>query len=407
MTVSASADTGAGQHDIVIVGGGLVGGPLALALASAGWDVALVERQTSLVMPADSLDQHCTALAASSVDWLRGQGLWESLGRDATPIRQVHVSHRGRFGAVRLDALEQRVDALGHVIENRQFLHALAPLLKSSPVHSCTGDAVASVHPFDKDILVKLESGNALSARLLIATDGVTSTVREALGIGIRQVDYEQAAVLGTLRLNSDHQETAYERFTDSGPLALLPRPDRCMSFVECIETGAQDRLGSLSDRDYCRHLQERFGHRLGRFAEMGPRSIVPLVRIEANVQTGPRTLLLGNAARLLHPVAGQGYNLALRDAAGLLETLHAAQLSGTGNTVVAHVPDPGGAELLDMFTQSRRSDQKQVVAMTDLLARSFRGSTTSHARALALMGIDTIGPLRRGFAQRCMGMTG
>jgi len=430
------------EYDIAIVGGGLVGTPLALALATGGRRVVLIERRAAGDGPAtdplagESLDQRCTALSAGTTAWLDRHALWPALSDDACPIRTVHVSHRGRFGATRLEAAELGVDALGHVVENRAVLAALEARLAASDVRLVTGVAVASVEPADRWATVRYAvptseaaagggrsadgpSGHeqatgdapedqsrgegALRARLVIGVDGVDSRVRAALGIAVRRHDYAQSAVLGAIRLERDHRHVAHERFTAGGPLALLPRPGRVVSFVECAAPEEAARIGALDDAAFLAHLQDRFGRRLGRFIETGPRGVMPLVRVEAERQVGPRTVLLGNAVRLLHPIAGQGYNLALRDVAALVAMLDADR--GARGAVAA---DPGDAQNLASFAAGRRADQRRVVGLTDALARGFRGENAvlSHLRALALIGLDGVPPLRRRFARAAMGMT-
>ena len=404
--------------DIAVVGGGLVGAPLALALADSGWDVVLLERRaTPSRPPAAPLDQRCTALSAGSVRWLERQGLWSALAADACPIRAVHVSHRGRFGATRLEAAEQGVDALGQTIENRTALAALEARLETGAVRRHLGVRVAHVEGDAQEARLHLvPSGpddpdrpeapaDVLSARLVIGVDGTESDVRAALGIGVRRVDYRQSAVLGTLALGREHEHVAHERFTENGPLALLPRPGRTASFVECVSPSAGEALATFGDEAFIDHIQSRFGYRLGRFVACGPRSVVPLERIEATRQTAGRAVLLGNAVRLLHPIAGQGYNLALRDVATLVETLAPGAPGAAGATS----SDPGEPSRLDAFAAARRGDQRRVVVLTDALARGFRGrnAALSHLRALALVGLDTVTPLRRRFARAAMGMGG
>jgi len=416
--------------DIAIVGGGLVGAPLALALAEEGHRVALLERQvTPAPLPTDALDQRCTALSAGSREWLERRGLWSALAEDACPIRTVHVSHRGRFGSTRLTAAEHGVDALGHVVENRRVLVALDVRLTRSGVRRLVGVSVERVEPGTDDVRVGYVSsatpvgtdagegssnagaGGTLRARLVVGVDGIDSSVRAALGIGVRRHDYRQSAVLGTLALEREHGHVAHERFTDSGPLALLPRPDRTVSFVECVARTEASRIAGLGEEAFLERLQRRFGRRLGRFVASGPRSVQSLVRIEAERQVGPRTVLLGNAARLLHPVAGQGYNLALRDAAALVTALApGGSERGLGRRYGrAEIPsgtDPGDPARLAAFVAARRADQRRTVALTDTLARVFRGESAAlgRLRAFGLVGLDTVSPLRRRFARSAMG---
>ena len=199
------------------------------------------------------------------------------------------------------------------------------------------------------------------------------------------------------VEFSEDHANVAYERFTPSGPLALLPRPGRTASFVYCIDPENQDATQALSDEAFTHELQSAFGFRLGKFLSVGPRYFTPLVRIEAATQYATRLLLMGNAMRLLHPVAGQGYNLAMRDVEQLVNELNHTDI------------DPGEQNLLRSYAESRMQDHKQVVRMTDLLARTFRGqaSIPAHLRALGLLGLDRIPALRTHFTERSMGHVG
>jgi len=414
------------RSDIVIVGAGLVGTPLSLALSRRGFSVTLIDRGP-LIGGQKSGDenpllQQCTALSRSSQLWFAANGLWASIADDASAITRVHVSQRGYFGATRMDAQELGLDALGFVVNNRHMLDSLRQQLPQSEVthladteiHRVTSLETSSDQSTGKvtdsdSVTVHCKCGDEhidVNARLLIATDGVTSTVRESLGIAQQHTDYSQVGILGSLELHDSHGNTAYERFTDTGPLAMLPRGERHMSFVECIDEQNRSLLEAKSDDEYRHHLQSRFGYRLGIIKEVGPRFFTPLLRIEARSQIATRSLLLGNAARLLHPVAGQGYNLAIRDIEGLLslfdeESTHEAVSSGDVEF------DPGSSALLTTFVSRRKKDQQAVVSLTDALARSFRGSAAlpSHVRSLGLMGLDAFTPLRRGFARRSMGL--
>jgi len=369
--------------EIAIVGAGLVGMPMAYALARQGWSVALLDARahpSAESSSEQSLQQRCTALSLGTQQWLAEQGLWSAVVSDACPIEQVQVSHKGYFGSTRMRAQELGAQALGFVVNNDTVTKAFRVTLADGVLVSA-GD-------------------RQLKAKLLIAADGVSSTIRDAAGIGVRQIDYDQSAVLGCVEVEHAHNRMAYERFTTSGPLALLPRPGRIMSFVDCIEPDQRDMIMALDDAQYRQRLQSRFGFRLGQIDAIGPRFVTPLLRIEANQQIARRTVLVGNAMRLLHPVGGQGYNLALRDVAALVQLLSNRTLSD-----VSH--DPGSELLLKQFVRSRAQDQARITNLTDVLARSFRGNARapSHARALALIGLDSITPLRKRFAHLSMGI--
>lgn len=396
--------------DIVIAGAGLVGAPLAAVLNDAGWSVTLLDAGAAVnqvdnqidnqaVSSFDALQQRCTALSLGTKHWFADQGLWHLIADDACAIEQVCVSHKGYFGATRLHAHEVYAEAVGYVVNNTFLCKSVLNSLLESSVNHVTNARVTSVTHHDNHVQVQYGIHSAINARLLIAADGVSSRVRESAGIQTRHVDYEQAAVLGTVQLEGSHDNVAYERFTSSGPLALLPRTGPYMSFVDCINPCEQSQVEQLDDVAYLARLQSRFGYRLGRFAAVGQRLVTPLVRIEATEQIAHRTVLLGNAMRLLHPVGGQGYNLAMRDVAELVSLLVESGLAA----------DPGSSQMLTRFVERRAKDQKRVVQFSDALARGFRGKATlpAHIRSLGLLGLDTVSPLRREFAQRTMGLRG
>ncbi len=402
--------------DIAVVGAGLVGLPLALALNAQGWVVALIDAATEPVGACESasassfvsdtalndfesqaLKQRCTALNSGTQQWLVAQGLWQSVAGDACPIKKVNVSHKGYFGATRLSADELSIEALGYVVNNAAYVQQLNAVCANTTVKRFYNTRVNGVSHLSDAVQLSVEGAPNIRAKLLIAADGITSVVRDSTGIATSQVDYEQAAVLGMIKLDSPHEGVAHERFTPSGPLALLPRPGLFMNFVDCIDPHEQTDIEAMSDAAYLQRLQTRFGYRLGRFSQLGPRFVTPLLRIESNAQTATRTVLLGNAMRLLHPVGGQGYNLAIRDVDALVKRL---------STELAK--DPGDEELLTAFAAQRQRDQKSIVRLTDLLAKGFRGraSIPGHLRSGALLGLDAIAPLRKRFAAKTMGIT-
>ncbi len=390
--------------DILVVGAGLAGLPAAIACAENGWRVTLVDQHDAAQsLPEDLMDQRCTAIGSASEGLLRSWGLWGTLCADAQAIDQVHVSQRGCLGNVRLKADELGVAALGHVIENRRWVQSLRQRAHEHPLIDLqTGCAVRAMTEMSTGSLeVTLSSDKTLTTQLLIAADGVNSSVRELAGIIAKRTDYEQSALLTTVRMSEPHRARAFERFTATGPLAFLPRPDNIMSLVWCLAPEQASALAQANEGAFSAALQSQFGHRLGQITAIGPRGVIPLVRWEAQIQISSRVVLLGNAARLLHPVAGQGFNLALRDLASLLDMI--------GHRSGERPADPGHADLLRGFVTQRRSDQRRVVLLTDALARTFRGkaSLPGHVRALGLAGLDSIGPLRTGFAMQSMGYTG
>lgn len=381
--------------DIAVVGGGLVGTPLAIMLARLGWSVALFEQQTETKPLAGS--KGYTALSDSTVHSLNAHQLWSRASRDACAIREIHVSHKGYFGSTHISSAQHAVSALGYVIDNATFLDSFQPVLQEGTVERFSGANVVRVEYENHCARIHCTHNGSsleLNCRLVIAVDGVSSSLRDAAGIATRHTDYDQVGILGTVKLSQAHNEVAYERFTPSGPLALLPLPENCASFVYCINPDMQESLSSMSDAEFIDALQSAFGYRLGKFVGLGKRVYVPLVRIEAAQQHAHRLLLMGNAMRLLHPVAGQGYNLAMRDVSELISVLD--------DTTI----DPGDTTLLQAYAKSRIADHKRVVRMTDFLARAFRGqaSMPAHVRALGLLGLDRLPVLRNRFVKQSMG---
>ncbi len=395
-------------YDIVVVGGGLVGTPLALLLAQSGWRVALVDQRThassaseqhSQINPLHTLGA-CTALSQATVELLEPHQLWEAQLADSCAIKEVHVSHSGYFGSTRLDADTEQLPALGHVVSNEAFLASMQKKLHGAGVSvldSCEVEQLSVTQTAAKIEYRKAGQWASLNAKLVIAVDGASSRIRESAGIAVTNTDYEQFAVLGNVALSQPHNHVAYERFAAEGPLAMLPRPSQHASYVFCLSPDRFAVVDKLSDDQFAQALQSAFGFRLGRLQTVGERIGVPLLRIEAVRQVDQRLVLMGNAMRLLHPVAGQGYNLALRDVA----VLHAHL-----KNVLSQQGDPGADDVLNVFESARRKDQQQTVQLTDLLARTFRGkaSLPSHARALGLLGLDTVPALRQLFVNRSMG---
>jgi 2-octaprenyl-6-methoxyphenol hydroxylase len=399
--------------DIAIVGAGLVGLPLALGLSAQGWSVVLIEASKPLQSSASegtidassrisikesALRQRCTAMNVGTQQWLVRNGLWGCLAEDACTIERVNVSHKGYFGATRLQAAEFGLKALGYVVNNQNYVQHLRAACENSAIDLQFNARVVSVEHDEHSVTLNMGNGASQKARLLIAADGINSVVRESTGIATSQVDYEQSAVLGMVELATPHGGIAHERFTQTGPLALLPRPGLFMNFVDCIAPSEQSTIEKMTDYEYLTRLQTRFGYRLGKFKHVGPRFVMPLLRIESEAQTSRRTVLMGNAVRLLHPVGGQGYNLSMRDVDELVKLLDKDVVS-----------DPGADKLLTDFALARRADQKSIVRLTDMLARGFRGhaSIPGHLRSTALLGLDMISPLRKQFASKTMGVTG
>ncbi len=399
------------SYDIVIIGGGMVGASLACALGDTPLRVAVVEGVPLRSDTQPSYDDRSIALAYGSRRIFEGIGVWSALAEVVAPIRRIHVSDRGRFGATRLSGADQGVDALGYVVETRELGRVLAERLASLSNVELLCPAQLREFECGHDVVSVAvdtpEGARQLSAKLLVAADGTHSTVRERLGIEVKRWDYGQTAVISNVSAELDHQGVAYERFTDGGPLALLPLPphqgdvgrSRC-SLVWTVRGEQVDWAMGLSDEDFLAEIQSRFGHRLGRLLRVGERRAYPLSLLRVSEHVRPRAALIGNAAHALHPVAGQGFNLGIRDVAVLAELLAEAAASGQ---------DPGDMTLLNRYAEWRRRDHRVVMAFTDGLARIFSNPLppVALARDAGLVALDMLPPLKAVLTRQTMGLAG
>jgi len=396
------------HYDIVIAGGGMVGSSLALALAPLDLRVAIVEPVARTAAAQPSFDDRSTALSRSTQRMFEAMGLWHEIVAAATPITSIHVSDKGRFGFSHIDAEEQGVEALGYVVINRVLGGVLQSALKNIDglEFLCPARIVATNSGPDK-MTVTVEDGDGesgdISCDLLVAADGTNSTVRDMLGITAKQVAYGQRAVIGNLLTEKSLGNCAYERFTASGPLALLPVTDDRAGFVWTVAEEDADRVLGLGDQAFLAEMQQLFGYRLGSFSTVGKRAAYPLVLSKALRLTAQRAVLVGNAAHGLHPVAAQGFNLGLRDVAALCDCI-ADTLQESDDAM-----DIGSAELLERYAKWRRRDQKKLVGFTDSIVHLFNSSSPPIRlfRDIGMVGFDLIPGVRSLFAKHTMGLAG
>jgi 2-octaprenyl-6-methoxyphenol hydroxylase len=357
------------HHDILISGGGLVGASLALALSQLKLDVALVEAVPFGSAEQPSFDERTTAISNGTQRIFNAIGVWPLIERAATPIKRIHVSDQGRFGFARIDAREQDLSQLGYVVVNRVMGEALWRRLQESGVKIYAPAKVTATSVNQHDRSVELAEGAhaaPVQARLLIAADGANSMVREAAGIGASKQDYNQTAIIANVACQKFHNHVAYERFTPDGPLAMLPLGDARVGVVWVLAPELAQQTLQLSDAEFIARLQAAFGLRLGRFTQVGKRFSYPLALTQADAHTAERLAVIGNAAQSLHPIAGQGFNLGLRDAACLAEVLADAQREHPESF------DPGSAEVLRRYAEWRGEDRGGIVKFTDGLVRLF-----------------------------------
>jgi 2-octaprenyl-6-methoxyphenol hydroxylase len=359
------------QHDILICGGGLVGASLALALSQLDLDVAVAEAVPFGTSEQPSFDERTTAISNGTQRIFNAIGVWPLIERAATPIRRIHVSDKGRFGFARIDAQEQGLSQLGYVVVNRVMGEALWRRLQESKIKVYAPAKVSSLGTATDRrevaiVSVLAPSAYNLTARLVIAADGAHSVVREAAGISATQQDYNQTAIIANMACQKFHNHVAYERFTPEGPLAMLPLSDARVGLVWVLAPEIAQQLLQVSDADFISRLQAAFGLRLGRFTQVGKRSAYPLSLTQSQHHIADRMAVIGNAAQGLHPIAGQGFNLGLRDAACLAEVLADAQHEQGARF------DPGSADVLKRYAAWRGEDRQGIVKFTDGLVRLF-----------------------------------
>jgi 2-octaprenyl-6-methoxyphenol hydroxylase len=405
------------MRDVVIVGGGMVGASLALALVQAGLSVTVIERQPPRMGNTASFDDRSTALSNSSQRILQGLGLWAAVAGEATPIEAIHVSERGRFGMTRIRAVEEGVPALGYTVINRVLGRILWEQLERcgevEVVAPAEVHALGERQPGHHVLYLRTPDGpqqaeRELHARLLVVCDGADSSVRDMLGIASRRYDYRQTAVIANLLPRRAHGGWAWERFTPEGPMALLPMADQRCGLVWTVAPEFATHLLALDDAGFLAAFQQAFGHRLGRFSRLGHRAAYPLALTRAASITAPRAVILGAAANALHPVAGQGFNLGLRDVAALAEVLVDAR-GPTAALPGARDLDPGDADLLAAFARWRRDDQLKVVAFTDGLVRGFAATRfpLPVLRSVGMLLFDVAPGAKAVLARHSMGLAG
>jgi 2-octaprenyl-6-methoxyphenol hydroxylase len=371
------------SFDIAIVGGGMVGASLAVALKGLDVRVALIEAVPHDAASQPSFDERTTALSNGSRRILETLGVWPAVAAAATPIAKIHVSDQGHFGFARIDAAEQGLPALGYVVANRLLGAALwSKLSDRADVRVyCPAQVTRVAAEGDTVLLHVSEAGGAevlIKARLVVAADGAGSKVRSAFGITAEVRDYRQSAVITTLLPRKFHEHVAYERFTAEGPLALLPLADGRCTLVLTLTAALADIAMGWSDTEFLAEVQRRFGFRLGRFLKVGRRAAYPLSLTRAQQTSAGRCVIVGNAAQGLHPVAGMGFNLGLRDVASLAEL------------VAEHGSGAAGA-LLSAYDAWRAADRRQIIGFTDGLVRLFSNplGAVQNARNLALLIFD------------------
>lgn len=388
--------------DIAIVGGGLVGASLALMLTQLKLSTVLIEAVPFNVSGQPSFDERTTALSNGSRRIFEALGVWSLLAKHATAIQRIHISDQGRFGFARLAAAEQGLKALGFVVVNRLMGEALWVRLQAQRVRVIAPARVTGMETESHACKLTL-ADQTVTARLVVAADGAQSLVRQAAGIESTSKDYGQTAIIANAITQRFHDHVAYERFTPHGPIAVLPLTDARVGIVWTVAHAMADEILRLDDAAFLARFQREFGFRLGRFSRVGTRHAYPLSLTQATDHVATRLAVIGNAAQGLHPVAGQGLNLGLRDAASLAEVLADAMAEQTQTF------DPGAQPILSRYRDWRRQDSRRIIAFTDTLVHGFTQpfAPVKWARDLGLLAFDLLPPAKDALSQLSLGAAG
>ncbi|NUF11883.1 2-octaprenyl-6-methoxyphenyl hydroxylase [Acinetobacter oleivorans] len=399
------------QQQVIIVGGGMVGLSLSLMLAKANIAVKLLEAvkypnydDQNVAPYHSSFDARNTALSRRSVQIYQKLGLWDALQQHATPILQVHITEQGSFGKARLIAEQEKVESFGQVIENAWLGRVLLTQVRQQPlIELIDGVQVTALTQDAEQVHIEALRGEEtlkLESKLLIAADGRDSFCRQAIGVGVDVHDYDQVAIVTTVQTSKPHEHVGFERFSALGPLALLPLPGEYRrSVVWPVKKGTENEwLGDENDQHFLSALQQTYGDRAGKFEKTGKRFSYPLSQVLAHKQAVGRVILMGNAAHTIHPVAGQGFNLCLRDADVLVRYL-VNQLTTSD--------DLGNPDNLLAYEQARLSDQQRVIKFCDTVVRGFSNQNPllKLIRNTGLIAFDVIPGVKPLVANYAMGL--
>lgn len=384
--------------DIVISGGGLVGATTALALSlhCPQLSIAVVEPIEPSNENQPSFDSRSIALAQGSANLLNQYGLWQNLSAHACAINKIHVSDRGHLGKSYIKAEQFNLSALGYVLEVRHLGFELHNAVNANEnISWFCPNKIVQVEQHTEHVKTTLDDDTQLTAKVLLVADGGLSPTRQLLHIDNCTDDYGQHAIIANIAIDKPHQGVAFERFTENGPIALLPLTQNRYSLVWCVKPEDTQMMMSWSDEVFLAQLQHSFGYRAGVLTKAGKRSCYPLSLSLAKEIIGHRVALIGNASHTIHPIAGQGFNLGMRDIAAL------------SMVISRFIDDPGTFEALNTYKQHRIEDLNKVVGMTDTLVRLFSNDSKLMAlgRTMGLIGMQLFDCLKQPIAYQGMGL--
>ncbi|WP_229608268.1 2-octaprenyl-6-methoxyphenyl hydroxylase [Vibrio parahaemolyticus] len=387
------------QYDVVIAGGAMAGATLALAiehLSRGALRVAVVEPFKAQSDQHPGFDSRSIALSYGTVNLLRHLVLWSAIEPFSTPIEHIHVSDRSHAGMTDITKQDVGVEALGYVVELADVGRVYQELLThSTAIDLYCPDSAKHITRAQENVTIELASGELLNAKLLVAADGAVSQCCQQIGLELSEHDFDQVAVIANIVTQEPHQSRAFERFTENGPVALLPMSDNRMSLVWCLRPDEAQIVMELSESEFLERLQQDFGWRLGALKKVGQRASYPLLLRHRKQNISHRFAIVGNAAQTLHPIAGQGFNLGIRDVVSLAEE------------VVKQADDAGRYQGLMRFSQRREADRNETIWLTSALVHIFSNDLPAMriGRNTALAAMDNLSIFKQPLLRHTLGL--
>ncbi|EGQ9064638.1 2-octaprenyl-6-methoxyphenyl hydroxylase [Vibrio parahaemolyticus] len=387
------------QYDVVIAGGAMAGATLALAiehLSQGALRVAVVEPFKAQSDQHPGFDSRSIALSYGTVNLLRHLELWSAIEPFSTPIEHIHVSDRSHAGMTDITKHDVGVEALGYVVELADVGRVYQELLThSTAIDLYCPDSAKHITRTQENVTIELASGELLNAKLLVAADGAVSQCCQQIGLELSEHDFDQVAVIANIVTQEPHQGRAFERFTENGPVALLPMSDNRMSLVWCLRPDEAQIVMELSESEFLERLQQDFGWRLGAMQKVGLRASYPLLLRHRRQNISHRFAIVGNAAQTLHPIAGQGFNLGIRDVVTLAEEL------------VKQGEDVGRYQGLIRFSQRREADRNETIWLTSSLVHVFSNDLLAMriGRNTALAAMDNLSIFKQPLLRHTLGL--